>query len=231
MGSELPSTGSPRQPARPWQFSLRQLLAATAVLAAFCSAVVYGGAPGALLFIVVFGIAITTVGIRRDRFGWRITGILLTLFCMLGLCSGGGTVYWDGRKTVPLEFRMVDSETDLPIAGARVRVRDVSSGPTPPSIPPAVPPPAGERDVEGTTDSDGNVLLACEFPASGTDTWFRHTANVHFLRFQYWLQASAPGHKTVLVQLCELTGKSRPLKDPVPPRMRIEMKPTGEEGP
>ena len=205
-----------------WQFSLRQLLAVTAGLSVFFSAVAYAGVLGAAVLLGLAGAYLTCAGLwsgRRGPIAIGVTLFVLSLFLGIPLCQ---VAFWDGSKNVALQFVVVDAAAERPIDGASVRIRDISTGAQYPKL----PVPVGERGIEAKTGRDGAVTLTERFPASGRDSPFQHTGKVHFLQ-EYWLQVSSPGYETLLIPLCECAGKARDIDDCTPPPMRIGLRRAG----
>ncbi len=207
-------------PAR-WQFSLKQLFAATAGLSMFFSAMAYGGAWGAVIFLGTAGIVLICVGFWLHRNRMCEAGVVgLTLCLLLGLLLPATEGAWSGRKSVPLQFVVVDAATKEPIGGASVRIREMSTRRDYPRL----PIPVGELGIEGQTDLDGQVTLVGAFDAAGSFSLFKRTCHVFFDRC--WLQGSAPEYETAFIPLSRYTGRVYDLDDGLPSPIRIELKKT-----
>lgn len=118
----------------------------------------------------------------------------------------------DGAIVRPLQFEIVDSATESPIAGAIVAVWD-SRGTGLESPPMAI----GEDATRGATDENGAVTLECRLP------WSLHqqglsTDEVVGIPDAFWVVVDLAGYDTQRLPLNELVGrKHRPGDWPLPP--------------
>jgi hypothetical protein len=127
-----------------------------------------------------------------------VAGAVLLAFVDIGV--------GDGVAQIPVAFEVCDAETGLPIAGARVRIRDVSSHDLR-TVPPTSMIPLGGEGVESTTDEAGNARIAYPFLFSTRHTCFT-------VRVKVWVHGSldltieASGYTASTTALCDHTGSS-----------------------
>jgi hypothetical protein len=221
------------------QFSIRNMLTAMVIFSVVAALIARFGGDGVVLVLAGSALSVAIIGANRRK----ISLILGGLFCfiLVGL-SGSGTMVWDGHKTVPLRFIIVDAASQQPINGVAVRLRENDllewagrapfgespNSATTPALhqlftePYKVPP--GEPGVSATTGPNGSAVLLWEFWTSGREGFLEHSGQV-VIGERLWIQASAPGYATKLVSLAALTGRSRDIADPIPPPMQILLVP------
>lgn len=96
-----------RQTRARWQFSLRQLLAVTAGLSVFFSAVAYAGVLGATVLLGLAGVYLICTGLWSGRSGTIAVGVAaFALSLFLGI-PWYQVAVWDGSKNVALQFVVV----------------------------------------------------------------------------------------------------------------------------
>ncbi|MCE9544484.1 MAG: hypothetical protein K8T25_03025 [Planctomycetia bacterium] len=189
----------------PWQISLTYVLItvmfASALLAALLSqsmsaTIGIGGGAGVALIVAGWRYSNRAVMAIGAFFPLLTTSIILAALCS----SSRGTAY----AQIPIRFEIVDSRTGLPIAGARVRIRDLVGynwGASPPSA--AIP--HGEPGAESTTDNNGIAIVAYNFHAATRRTHFTFNATVH-VRPDLYLTVLAPGYISSTSPLSSYTG-------------------------
>jgi hypothetical protein len=207
-----------------WQFKLSSLLGAIVALSVLTILIAKFGASGVILFLLISALLVGIVGLALRRPILALCGfcslplVVLVSFPFLIVAVG------DGHKKVPLKFVVVDAGSNQPIAGATVHLRKIDSLPSL-SIPP------GEKGVAKQSAQDGSVVLVWEFPTSSRDGLLEHSGGIYFSAEHLWVQTSAPGFTTQLVQLESLTGRSRDISNPFPPPMKILIAPNTQTNP
>jgi hypothetical protein len=131
----------------------------------------------------------------RDRF-YAMAGLLSLIFACADLKIGLRFRPFDDQRTVSMEIRILDSETERPLTGARVVMTD------------AFVREANTIDVAVLTDASGRARLAGRFASSGGRNAFHEVAT--FSTWGHWLSISAPGYATRRLSLTEVV---RPLPD------------------
>lgn len=214
-----------------WQFNLRHLLAATAVLALliwlFSRWLILG-----LVGVLLVGIVLGQSGSNRrnavhSRIGWLIAGISLIAIVVMVLQVHGNVALGVGQTTLTVDFLVTDSQTSQPVAGALVRLRDHKSARVP-----TTDIPGGEEGVEGITDAKGRCALAYQF--TFTDRSGPGVSYEAHARLDHYVQVEAPGYEVELVPLFELVRSScdmRTHKLPqvahIPVKKKVEVDPDG----
>jgi hypothetical protein len=124
---------------------------------------------------------------------------------------------WSGRKTLPVEVRIVDASSGRPIVGATVcvGVGDADRGWRKARWDEGQPP-----QCAATTDS-GETTFDTSFPAGGTDYLWNHAGSVVFTAT--CVEASAPGYTTRALPLTALVGRGRDLHDDSPVRLSLAL--------
>jgi hypothetical protein len=115
---------------------------------------------------------------------------------------------WVGRTSVTLTFLVVDSNGQLPIGNAVVRIMDANGW-----LPP----------VEAPTAPDGSAQMSNRFKSTGTQGVFVDTGTVSFRN--WWFEVMAPGYTTVRMALPEVAGTHRDYHNPDPPPIRVGLTP------
>ena len=108
-----------------WQYSLAHMMITLALAAGLLSSVMCRSVIGVLVFGGAFGGVLTGVGCyyaNRPAMGVGVCFTLMTAaILLLGYCCVNmGGAY----PTIPVTFEVHDARTGLPIAGARVRIRN-----------------------------------------------------------------------------------------------------------
>jgi hypothetical protein len=210
-----------------WQFSLRELLAVTAGLSVFFSAVAYAGARHAAVVFGLLAMLALCISVWLRRIRLFVLGVgILTLCLLVALFPWATQGTWSGSKSVALQFTVVGAESQRPIEGAVVLVRGVAIL----GYRPRFPMPGDDPGVAGQTDKHGAIILVHTFPVYGRYSLFARTGHVCFYSkgaATYWLDVSAPGYEPRYTPLRMLTGPTRDVNDATPPPMRIELKKVG----
>ncbi len=201
---------------RRWQFTLSSLMIAMAGLSVAAALIARFGAYA----IILLGLCSLLVGLAGRAHG---SGAVATAgFCgfvvaLVGMIPCVQVAVWDGQKTIPLRFTLLDSANGKPIAGAMARLRQNCGWL------PQTPQSPDQSVVVGNTASDGSVALPWTFWTSGREGYFEHTGQIYFSPACLWIEVSAPGYATQLIPLESLTGKSRDVSDPIPPPITISL--------
>lgn len=206
-----------------WQFTIRHMLLLILLLSALFGSIAYARLFGAVLFAGACGVACVVRGLRKYDGRYLIPGAILTIVS-LGLLLAGSTVsIGDGHTRAQCTFQVVDIESELPVSGANVRIRDVSRHGHPEGV--AVDPiPTGEPGVEGLTGQNGIVTLPYEFWYSDKRGLFVDEAYI-YISADLWLQVDAPEYGPILIRLDTLTGRLYDWSKLPIPTMRIKLKP------
>jgi hypothetical protein len=202
-----------------FRFSLRAIFVLTTVVAAVSAVVARWGAIAiAFIFLILAGIALLQVGrgIVKLRPGTAASGVFALILLFAISVPIFTVAVWDGYKTIPLRFTVVDSESGDPIRGATVRIRRTEWEPAPLAI------RSGERGVQGTTGPDGTVVLSDEFNTSGHEGWLENYGFVYF-NPECLVQITANGHAPYQMRLNKLVGRKRDIRDPVAPPISISL--------
>lgn len=189
----------------PWQYSLAHLLVTVTLVSAFLSSLMSRSVVGVLVFGGAGGIGLIAVGRHYANCAAMVVGVCFTLMTvavfLVGYCCVNiGT----GFPTIPITFEVCDAQTGLPIAGARVRIRNLASydwG----SGPPGSTIPVGEDGAESTTGQDGRAKVAYHFTASTREAYFTYDAQVS-VRGHLYLTVVAPGYTPATRPLGDYTG-------------------------
>jgi hypothetical protein len=118
------------------------------------------------------------------------------------------TFMWIGNRLVVLTVRVVDSQTDQPVANAAVRVfREWTED-------------DGDAS-QGRTDAGGGVRLSHRFWTSGTDSLYYRRGGYNALGET--LAVEAEGHEPKRVPLADYTGPGWDLYGPPIPPVEVRL--------
>ncbi len=147
-----------------------------------------------------------------------IVGFVILIALSLPILS---VAIWDGYKSIPLQFLVLDAKQLTTVAGATVRLRPADSGPYAEYA-------SSKNAVQGMTSADGTITLNWKFPSSGREGWTEHSGCVifSFSNTPLFVEVSAPGFVSQVFALESLTGKSRDIDSPVPPPIWIVLAPS-----
>jgi hypothetical protein len=162
--------------------------------------------------------AVLAIGFfARTEFSARRLPVLLFLLAVVVLGIGTLAYIWpsrvggiaDGRIRESLTFVIVDKDTQLPIKGAQVRIRDLAN--TGDEIPRSVL-RDNEAGTGGVSDADGTVMLSYSFPLSVHWDSSSRNETVSFPD-SIWLDVSSDRHQRRTVVLRELVGRTRETRE------------------
>lgn len=215
----------------PWQYSGAHLLLLTALVSMLVSAVKLHSMVGVLVFGGAVGGGLVVAGFCRANRAAVVVGIVFIL--LTGAILLGGVAFvalGSDHPNIPVAFEVCDARTDSPIAGARVRIRDLSSWNWKKGVPDSTI-PWGEEGTESATDKDGQASVTYQFTASTRKTYFTHSTRV-FVNGYIYLTVVAPGYAPVTKPLYEYTGSyvDNNLDGSSLACIRIRLQPTSAKG-
>lgn len=148
--------------------------------------------------------------LRWLRWGFGLAAILLVVIVAVK------TTRWSGRKTLPVEVQVIDTDLLQPVADAEVTLFVGPSTPLEGSLsafkPADFEPSAESQDSQtAVTDSAGRAKFDYPFWASGSsglwaDSGYVDTSNV-------WLRVRAAGRTTALIPLDRQSTRPRDIHD------------------
>ena len=127
--------------------------------------------------------------LRRLRSPWALLVPAALLFLPMFVLSMADAL-WVGSATIPLEFIVVDANTNMPVSGSLVQLKE-----GPPEY------------VAPVTGQDGRTRLVIKAMCAGRSSIFRRTRSVNY---EFWeARVEADGYETFRDVLSNLTRDPR----------------------
>lgn len=148
------------------------------------------------------------VRFRQPGSFYALLGMALAWAGAVFLVDFATTISGHGREDCTVEFTVIESETGLPVGNARVRVfQEIVEK---------------EKNLEGTTNSDGQVALVVEAKTASTLSAIRvKHRSVSFI--PWLLEVSAPGYKKLKCPLWQRTEHVQNSWEDSPVKIQIEL--------
>ena len=156
------------------QFTLRQALLAVGVISGLCALARMVGPGPPLLVVLAISIALVTISVRRRNAMMATIGFLMGAVSIGILIVGSTEMRASGKPIKPLTVVVWDAKTQTPVAGAIVRIREISDVTLFQNGAPVTTIPPQEKVAHGLADSQGSVTLRWNFRYSSYDSLWRH---------------------------------------------------------
>jgi hypothetical protein len=210
----------------PGQFGMAGLLVLLTVLSVALAVYVRYYLVGVVCAAALAGVTLVAIGAARRRTSMIGLGALVAAASLILLVFGASQAVWVGQSLVSLTFIVVDDETDEPVPGATLRLRELP-------FEAGIPSPVirlGEPGVETRANAQGRATVTYKFFSTGRagNLLVRDTATAQILE-NFFVQVSANGYETRIVPLNELIGHRIDLAWPEqPPPVEFRLKRLGK---